>query len=246
MERYTENNGLIQLHFVPSFIFRIPPGESLATVQHFVFVLDCISSIFRAFIPQVGQAPLLISNDPSRDSPICFYGVNHIELKTRPTRWAQIAYQFSHELCHHCIPGVVDQNLRWFEESVCETASLFFVQALGNVWRRKNEQLFTSSGELYADSLIEYAADAARDYSVFDLKDPAARKELEVDCYDRKRNRHLANHLLPIFARHPDVWASVPLLGEIHQPTLEEALDAWILASPAAAQPGLREIRALF
>lgn len=246
MERYTETNGFVQLHFIPRFIFQIPPGESIATIQHFVFVLDCISSIFRGFIPQVGQAHLLISNDPNRDSPICFYGTNHIELNTRPTRWAQIAYQFSHELCHHCIHGVVDQNLRWFEESVCETSALFFVQVLGNTWRRKNEQLFTSSGKPYADSLIEYAADAARDYSVFDLKDPTVRKELEADCYDRKRNRYLANLLLPIFVRHPDVWTAVPLLGEIHQPTLEEALDAWILASPPAAQPGLREIRALF
>ena len=246
MEHYTENNGHVQLHFVPSFIFRIPPGESLATVQHFVFVLDCVSSLFRSFIPQVGQAHLLISNDPNRDSPICFYGTNHIELNTRPTRWAQIAYQFSHELCHHCINGIVDQNLRWFEESVCETAALFFMQVLGITWKKNNEQLYASSGGLYADELIRYAADTAKNFIAFDLKDPATRKQLEADCYDRKRNRYLANHLLSIFAHHPNTWGAIPLLSTIHQQSLEEALDVWILASPPAALPGLREIRALF
>lgn len=246
MERYTENNGLVQLHYVPSFFLQIPPGESIESVQGFAFVLDCISSLFQVFIPSVGNRALRITNDPSRETPICYRDLSHIELNTEPIYWAQIAYQFSHELCHYCISDAVSDNLRWFEESVCETASLFFVHALGCRWQNNNEQLFTSSGSPFADELKRYAILTARKFTVFDLKDPLIRKQLEADCYDRKRNRYLANLLLPIFVRHPDVWAAVPLLGEIHQPTLEEALDAWILASPAAAQPGLLEIMALF
>lgn len=246
MEHYTETNGLIQLHFVPNFFFRIPPGESIDSVQYFVFVLDCISSIFRPLIPSVGDTQLLITNDPNRETPICFRNDKHIELATEPDLWSQIAYQFSHELCHYCIPGNVDQHLRWFEESICETASLFFMCALGAHWHKMGITAKSSTGGLYADEFNKYAANMSRKCIVFDLKDPATRKQLEADCYDRKRNRYLANHLLRIFACHPDTWVAVPLLGTIHQPSLEEALDAWILASPPLAQPGLREIRALF
>ena len=246
MERYTENNGLVQLHFVPSYFFKIPAGETIDSIQHFVFILDCISSIFKAFIPTIGNEALVIINDVDSDCPTCYKAAHLIALHTRPTRWSQIAYQFSHELCHYCIPGTVDQNLRWFEESVCETAALYFTRVLGYTWRKKNEQLFTISGEPYSNELIRYATDMAQDFIVFDLKDPVTRNLLEADCYDRKRNRYLANHLLAIFDRHPGTWSAIPLLGTIHQQSLEEALDEWIRVSPSISHPGLQEIRALF
>lgn len=246
MERYTENNGLVQLHFVPSYFFKIPAGETIDSIQQFVFILDCISSIFKAFIPTIGNEALVIINDVDRDCPTCYKAAHLIALHTRPTRWSQIAYQFSHELCHYCIPDTVDQNLRWFEESVCETASLFFMQVLGNTWQRKNEQMYTTTGELYASEFIRYAADESKKFIPFNLKDPVIRKHLEEDCYDRKRNTYLANHLLQIFRQFPNTWAAIPLLCTLHHQNLEEALDAWILASPPSAQPGLHEIRALF
>jgi hypothetical protein len=71
-------------------------------------------------------------------------------------KWAQLAYQFSHEYCH-----VRTLNLRvaqtstdWFEESLCEAVSLLSIERMSVSWRTAPPY---PNWKSYAPSLAEYA-----------------------------------------------------------------------------------------
>lgn len=246
MLHYKENNGVIQLKSVPSFQFQLSVGETIDSVQHFVYVLDCVSMLFQQQIPQIGQKSLTIVNYPHPNHPICYREQQLILLNTSRSAWSQIAFQFAHELCHYAIPNKVDSNLRWFEESICEVASLYFLRQIGYYWLDTKVPFTTSDGAPYAASFLGYAKDRQSNIVPFDLRDASTIRELEHDCYNRSRNNYVASRLLPIFTQHPEVWTAVPLLCKIHEPSLGQALDAWILESAPSVHPALLRIRNLF
>jgi len=55
-----------------------------------------------------------------------------IRISARDTYWCQYAYQFSHELCHILVnfDRIRHHRHKWFEESLCELASLFVLHRL--------------------------------------------------------------------------------------------------------------------
>ena len=79
-----------------------------------------------------------------------------ILLNTTIDFWNQAAYQFSHELCHMLIPKNVIDELRWLEESICETASYFFLKRISPVWKDNNIDYKDACGNLYDIQFIEY------------------------------------------------------------------------------------------
>ncbi|MBO5953450.1 MAG: hypothetical protein J6Q53_04950 [Oscillospiraceae bacterium] len=246
MQVFNQTHDSIQLKYVPSFRLQIPVGETANSLQYFAYVLDCISLLMKRCIPELGTVPLTIFCDFNAPNPVCYRSLQVIVLHTKPSRWAQCAYQFAHELCHYAIPGDVPSSLRWFEESICQTASLYFLKQIGYFWHRHGVDLKTSDGAPYYLSFIQYANDDASKAEVFDLKDPTVIRHLESNCYDRSKNDHVANHLLPIFTDHPEIWKAVPLMCQIQESSLQASLDAWILLSPEEFRPGLRRIRNLF
>ena len=246
MQVYGQTPNSIPLKSVPSFHLQIPVGETANSLQYFAYVLDCISLLMKRCIPELDTVPLTIFCDPNAATPICYRSLQSIILATNPSYWSQGAYQFAHELCHYSIPDEVQSSLRWFEESICQTASLYFLKQIGYFWHSQGVELQTSDGAPYYISFIQYANDNALEYDSFDLQDPAVIRHLELDCYDRRKNKHIANHLLPIFTDHPEIWKAVPLLCQIQESSLQASLDAWILLSPEELRPGLRRIRNLF
>ena len=98
----------------------------------FIFTLKCIIQLFDEYLPRNNSRSLMILLDDSDDSPICYKKENTILLNTEPFLWSQAAYQFSHEYCHYMIPDDVCENLRWFEESICELSSHFFFRFFRN------------------------------------------------------------------------------------------------------------------
>ena len=60
-----------------------------------------------------------------------------VQLTATERHWCQYAYQFAHEFCHLVIDpyrceGDVTQ---WFEEVVCELASVFVLRRMAERWR---------------------------------------------------------------------------------------------------------------
>lgn len=246
MPTYERKGNFIHLAYTPDFRLQISPDDTLESLKPFVFVLDCITLLMKHYFPSLGSASLTILYSEDFDCPVCFRPLQMILLNTRPCYWSQIAYQFAHELCHYVIPGDVAQNLRWIEESICQMSSLFFLRAIGILWKTSGVSYATTDGAPYYPSFERYAQNDAQGAEVFQFDDSIMISYLESECEDRPKNKHLANHLLPIFTEHPGTWQAVPFLCQIHEPSLQKAFDAWIQISPPAAHPGLRRIRDLF
>ncbi|HEY2343715.1 MAG TPA: hypothetical protein VGH90_11815, partial [Chthoniobacteraceae bacterium] len=104
-----------------------------------------------------------------QDVPITDYkhtadGRIAIGLATEGRTWARMAFQFAHEFCH-ALAGHSNnwQSLvrnsganMWFEESLCETASLFSLRAMGVDWETAPPY---PNWRDYARRLTSYAQD---------------------------------------------------------------------------------------
>lgn len=119
----------------------------------------------------------------------------------------QVIYQFSHELCHFMIPEDVYAGLRWFEESLCRMASLYFLKAVyqSNI---SNDRYATIPNYL-KNELAKGAIMSGKTTSEF-LNEHI--KSLRADPYLRDYNAVFACSLLPIFEANPDAWKIIPQL----------------------------------
>lgn len=246
MSTCTAQGNFIPFEMAPFIRIRIPENEPAPGMQEVFFVLDCIAFLMQGKMSSLGSKELTILNNPEAPNPMCIRSSKQIILCTGPGCWSQAAYQFAHELCHYAIPDHVPQNLRWIEESVCQLASIYFLHAISEMWRIRKLPLRSTDGKPYYPAFSEFAENNSLQAEEFDFQNQTVLAYLESECEDRPKNKHLANHLLPIFTEHPDTWQAVPFLCQVHEPSLQKAFDAWIQISPPAAQPGLRQFRGLF
>lgn len=92
--------------------------------------------------------PINIQHSPF-EYPMCSNVGNHriIYLATKDNFWCQLAYQFAHEYCHHLINGPMDgENISsyWFEESICELSSNYFMRRIAQRWIEENTPILSS------------------------------------------------------------------------------------------------------
>jgi len=199
---------------------------------------------------------------PQTDFGRSLDGRIRIGLASENARWAQFAFQFAHEFCHalaqHSQAGMRGShepnhaNL-WFEESLCETASLFALRRMTETWKTRAPY---PNWRGYAPALARYAADrlALREHQLpagqafaawFAEKEPAMRAKGEL----RDRNAIVAAQLLPLFETAPEHWEAVTFLN--HGPRVKakpfpRKLADWQAACPAAHRPFIARIAAVF
>lgn len=189
-------------------------------------ILESVISLFSRYFANVNQYPLfVINNDNTIDyAPQTFYETYTIYLNVlslgednKPTHyWSQLIYQFSHEFCHYMNFGHVPTKLRWFEESICEMASLFFLLKSSELWVINPP---VKNSEHYSKSLLNYVLNIYQKDKMyeesFSLSDPAVISQLEKDEYNRDMNRRIAIAMLPLFIENPDLWKCIPHLPEL-------------------------------
>ena len=107
-------------------------------------VLRSVAEVMLPDLPQHADVRIVVR--PSNSGPRVLAaksqaGEHQVLLNVRDTRWDQLAYQFSHELCH--IASNYDRRVmddardhRWFEEAVCEAVSIVALQRLAVHWQR--------------------------------------------------------------------------------------------------------------
>jgi hypothetical protein len=170
--------------------------------------------------------------------------------------WAQFSYQFGHELGHVACnydrfqtPDGQPHPWMWFQESLCETASLFTLRRMAVTWRKRPPD---PRGKEYAPALRDYAqqmmADPQRQLPAgLRLADWYAQNRLilEKDPDNRALNGLVANRLLPLFEAQPRGWQAVRHLP-ITRGTLREYLQAWSAQTPRKYRPVIRAIAAEF
>ena len=143
-----------------------------------------------------------------------------LDMDSNSKEWDKFAYQFSHELCHFMINAPVVQNLKWFEETICELASQFTLIEMSRIWRTRPPY---PQWKGYSNSLYNYALGRKNKENCYILKDnicfadfiKSIIKDLEAEWDIREINTLCAINLFDIFTENPNLWRDVQLLKNI-------------------------------
>jgi hypothetical protein len=183
-------------------------------------------------------------------------------LSARDTHWAQYGFQFAHEFCHalanyasssrQSIPDTSNANL-WFEESLCEMASLFSLRAMSHSWQVSPPYpAFRAYAPWLADyaqqrlALPEHHLPAGTSFAGwFRLHQPVLRK----DAGHRDWNAIIAARLLPIFEAEPAGWEAVTFLNRgspNEQQSLSDHFAQWRANCPDRLRPFVSKLAAVF
>lgn len=185
-----------------------------------------------------------------------------IGLASQDTRWSQFAFQFGHEFCHalaqHSGTGKRGwHNLRhanmWFEESLCETGSLFTLRRMTESWTG-NPPFPGWRG--YAPAFAQYAAArlalpqhrllANIQFPVWFRENEAA---LRGNPVLRDKDTIIASQLLPLFEAEPAGWEAlcyVNLGTRDAKKPFTKHLGEWQQNAPAELRPFVAKIAAVF
>ncbi len=169
------------------------------------------------------QNPLIVANSSARIPPTTYPefvklpDFSCIFLATRDLRWAQYSYQFAHELCHYIIDKPFQptaDRFSWFDETLCELASLFVLHSMANSWKRNPPFV---NGESYSEHLRHYLNVILTEQQStlaipFNEWLEANINTLYKDRYNRPLNRIVAIRLLPVFKSHPELWQTLQYL----------------------------------
>ena len=135
-----------------------------------------------------------------------------IRINARDTYWCQYVYQFSHELCHVMtnFDRCTVHRHKWFEESLCELASLFVLHRLTDAWRKRppceipQALDFAPHYTAYADEITSGYPRPSDDDCAGWLTENIA--TMEADPMRRDLNGLVAVTLLDHFRDNPGLW----------------------------------------
>lgn len=228
-------------------------------------LLDAVAAEFDSHVADQPAPRLNIRVVPRGTSPRVLYergpaGEYVVHLSARDQRWYQYAYQFAHELCHivsnfdhkEMVGDEAVADNQWFEESLCETASLFTLKQLARHWTA------TPPAGQWAAQAPVFAAYAqylqSEPHRLAATQAPARwyrenQAALRADPYLRDKNEQAAALLLPLFEQAPVRWQAIAYLNR-HKAGAAQSFDAyladWHAACPAAHRELVRQTRALF
>ncbi len=239
---------------VPSF--RVDAEGFESNERDIKRLLDSAARELWRFFPDHKIEPFVVQR--GKTGPIVWYKRNPkgeivMKLDTGKTLWSQFAFQFSHEFCHILCGFDADYkgNL-WFEEAVCEAASLFAMRRMAEAWRHdppyKNWKNYGGRLRNYAQQRID------RHQKVEDRKELVAlyrenRKALVKDPKLKVVHEPVALVLLQMFEEDPKRWESVRWLNSAPAPegeSLRVYFKKWYVAVPKRHRPFVAEVAALF
>ena len=126
---------------------------------------------------------------------------------------------------------------RWFEESLCELASLFVLRRMAVSWQTEPPY---PNWKSYSASLTQYAQERTQPAALPEGKTLAGwfadnATVLAANATDRPRNTVVATALLPLFEAVPErweavTWLNVEKLTPLH--TFDDYLSAWQRHAP--------------
>jgi len=202
------------------------------------------------------------ANHPQTDFETVSGGRIAIGLATQGTHWAQYSFQFAHEFCHvlanysDSSPPLVryprHANL-WLEESMCETASLFTLRAMGRSWETdppypvwREYAVWLNS---YAEERLALAKHCFPPGTQFSSWFRENQSVLRHNPTERSRNTIIAIQLLPIFEAEPRGWEALPFLNSASinpDSSLAQYFARWRSRCPQRVRSFVTKIEAVF
>ena len=210
------------------------------------------------FFPNYVIEPIVVTR--GRQGPVSLYQRNAMKeivlrLDTSKTFWAQYSYQFAHEFCHVLAGYDQDEsgNL-WFEETLCETASLFTMRAMARSWKTdppySNWRDYRDALRDYVDNIIVKRQHLAEIHNHgmahFYQKHQAA---LRKNPTERELNGAMSVVLLHLFEQEPMRWEAIRWINSSPSPageTFQQYLQKWHRAVPQRHQPFVQTIAKLY
>lgn len=240
-------------------------GSSPSNVQA---VLDSVIDTYSAFTGGRQLGKITVRNNPSTvsgngiNAPFALFekgsnGETQITLKIEgPYRWAQMAYQFAHEVGHLLsntkAPFNGTGNL-WFEEALNEALNLFVMDEMGNRWATNPPYPNWAS---YAPELKQYVADN-RNEAVRQLPQGTTLPQWlsqNIDTmtrYPTAQNYDLVQLiseqlLLPLMKSNPELLQALNYINTGHSAEkipFSQYLDNWYNAAPETYRPLISTIK---
>lgn len=223
-------------------------GWGTARPETIESVLYSVADELMARLPNKLAAPIVVTHTNS--NPVALYdrgsnGEYRVQLHATGQSWHLYVYEFAHELCHilsnyeeHVGADTTKYN-QWFEETLCETASLFTLKSLAETWEASpaSPEVAGKGKNLrrFFEHLISEGHRQLPDYAPLAgwLREHEA--ELRNNPYLRDKNDVVANLLLPLFENNPQNWDALTYLNldpDDARSSLEGYLRHWYQNAP--------------
>ncbi len=177
-------------------------------------------------LPANLAVPVVVAH--TNRSPAVLYergpaGEYQVQLHASGENWHLYVYEFAHELCH--ILSSFDENAgphdarynQWFEETLCETASLFALKNVAARWESSPPAPGWSEAakklRRFFDHLVSEGHRQLPLHTPLHAWLEENEEQLRKDPYLRKKNEVVANLLLPLFRDDPQDWAALRYLN---------------------------------
>ena len=213
--------------------------------QLFSFWISKITELFFDMAKTKIDDQLLIRISNEYEFPQCFSKPSPIiDLAIADLdHWAQVAYQYSHEICHlvAAYPNLPNSRDEWFEEVICECASRKILIMLNET--EKAKEIFPGSFGKYFSDLFENSTLKIFDLSKLTIETSEILKEVRANHQDRPAFNYLANKIFPIINASDCFWQSVRYLRVFDDNrSLIGNLIYWRDASPEVSRPQINQI----
>jgi len=235
-----------------------------ARVQDIETVLRSVADVLLPYFPQHASDRVLVAS--SQQGPRVLLekspdGAYLVLLNVQDTRWDQVAYQFSHELCHiftnyeyrEISHDIVARDHQWFDETLCETVSIFALNRVASSWEHSppypHWRDYAPAFREYAKRLLsEQHRRLPPDKSIAEWYSEN-REELEGNPYLREKNELLAAWLLPLLENTPGSLEAIGYLNlekSSSYKSFRAYLKSWYSCCPQGKRDFISQMIALF
>jgi hypothetical protein len=230
-------------------------GWGDAGAEDIAKVLESAGEALRVRFPGRAFPPIEVSR--SETDPITLFkrgpaGEIRVRLNVEGRHWSQFAFQFGHEVAHILCGNVEYENPNlWFEETLCEAASLFVLGRMAETWKAKPP---FPNWKDYSDALAKYRRERMEKAKLPEGKTlaewfRAKEASLRKDPHQREANLAMASVLLPLLEESPERWEALGALNAIHgdasRPFRQHLLD-WSKSAAEKHRAFIRKIAERF
>mgnify|MGYP003575257463 FL=1 len=219
-------------------------GASPADIK---LLLEAVATEMLTHFPGRRLDPIIVSR--SHEGPVVLFvkgpqNASQVRLAASGERWAEYIYEFSHELFHILAnyqyrAAARNSQYQWFEEMLCETASLAMLKRFAARWEEAPPHPRWAS---YGGTLNRFTQRALNEphrqlppgvsfTQWFRENGPA----LRTNPYLRGKNELVASYFLPLLERNAD-WRAFAYLNQpaVQQPVgFNDYLLSWQHRTPA-------------
>lgn len=233
-------------------------GWGEARTEDIETVLRSVAAVLLEHFPGRRLHPILVAH--SDPHPLTLFergprGEYQVRLSARGQYWAHYAYEFAHELAHilsnyehYASFGAITAN-QWFVEALCEAASLYALKRLALVWEvspprpdwRAHAQAFRQFAERFFNERHRRLPPDTSLAAWFEKKE----RDLRQNPYLRDRNEVVANVLLPLFEKNPEIWQAIAYLPATGA-SFRDYLFAWRANAPKDCRDFITYVMVLF